>query len=233
MLARVGGSWLKILIRNSPSHDILVGVWGFWLNIIIRNSPSHDMLARVGGVPWDSLLSFPMDWEAGLKCAQVEQLSSYFSEFFFKWRLSKIPLKSPLYLVWSLPFWQNFFIALHCILCWGGKLLLKITFTDIWFFLQKLNIFKLLGKSQQKQNISRLLRRLSCRCCSPGEPQYKEINLESYRYVDALAPLIFGPFGITCLICKSDKSFRRAELTESMEAEEAEKGLVSDNPVTN
>ena len=29
------------------------------------------MLGRVGGVPWDSLLSFPIDWEAGLKCAQV------------------------------------------------------------------------------------------------------------------------------------------------------------------
>ena len=29
------------------------------------------MLGRVGAVPWDSLLSFPIDWEAGLKCAQV------------------------------------------------------------------------------------------------------------------------------------------------------------------
>ena len=53
-----------------------ISEWGEVLILIgmkIRNSPSHDMLARVGGVPWDSLLSFPMDWEAGLKCAQVEQ----------------------------------------------------------------------------------------------------------------------------------------------------------------
>ena len=54
-----------------------ISEWGEVLILIgmkIRNSPSHDMLARVGGVPWDSLLSFPMDWEAGLKCAQVGKI---------------------------------------------------------------------------------------------------------------------------------------------------------------
>ena len=111
---------------------------------MIRNSPSHDMLARVGGVPWDSLLSFPMDWEAGLKCAQVEiiiiviiiiiiiiiimyweaglkhaqveRLSSDF-EIFHKSIEGCYAQESPeshLCLVWSLSFGQNDFIELQC-----------------------------------------------------------------------------------------------------------------------